>query len=199
MALGGTLSRNSASSLVSSWRPSVGEVGQLPRPRPGRHHDVAGLERHLLGAVVPDDADVPGAVDAAAPVDGRGLRLAQQALDAAVQRLHHLVAPAGGDAVVEAHLPGVDAETVTVAHLVEQRGALQQRLGGDAAAMQARPAHLLCLDDGCAETELPGADGGDVAAGAPAQEHHVVALWHAPEYRSAHPRPSPFRPPPPWR
>ena len=121
-----------------------------------------------------------------AAVHGRRFGLPEAALDAAVQRSHHLVAAAGGGRVVEAHLAGVDAEAVPLANLVEQSGALQQRLGGDAAAVQAGAAHLVRLNDGGAQAQLPGADGGDIAAGAPAQDDDVKALWHAAEYRSAH-------------
>ena len=52
---------------------------------------------------------------------------------------------------------------------------MQQRLGGDAAAVQAGAAeHGVLLDHGDLQAELAGADGGDVAAGAAADDDEVV-------------------------
>ena len=56
---------------------------------------------------------------------------------------------------------------------------LEQRLGRDAAPEQAGAAErLLLLDDGGLEAELRGADRGDVAAGARADDDDVVFLGH---------------------
>ena len=57
---------------------------------------------------------------------------------------------------------------------------LEQRLGRDAAPQQTGPAErFLLLDDRDVQAELRGADGGDVAAGAGADDDHVVLVRHS--------------------
>ena len=60
---------------------------------------------------------------------------------------------------------------------------LEQRLGGDAAPVQAGAAeHRLPFDDGGLQAELGGADRGDVAAGAGADDDDVVFVGHGAGY-----------------
>ena len=71
-------------------------------------------------------------------------------------------------------LGGDDAVRLGVLELVEQVGGVEQGLGRDAAAVQAGAAEEgILLDDGGLETELAGADGGDVAAGTGAENRDV--------------------------
>ena len=107
-------------------------------------------------------------------LEHRHLVLAQQALDAGRELVDHLVLARHDDGQVELRLPGHDAERLRVRELVEQVGRVQQRLGRDAAAMEAGSAQeRILLDDGGLEAELPGADRGDIAAGAGAQNCDV--------------------------
>ena len=78
------------------------------------------------------------------------------------------------DAVVGLDRPGLDAEILgVVRHDVGDPGAVQQRLGGDAADVDADAAELLLLDHRGGEAELRGTDGGDVARRAAAEDDHV--------------------------
>ena len=59
----------------------------------------------------------------------------------------------------------LDAELLlVVGQHVGKLGVLEQRLGGDAADVEAHPAPVLVLHDGDGLAELSRADGGDVAA-----------------------------------
>jgi hypothetical protein len=58
-------------------------------------------------------------------------------------------------------------------HVVEDFGRAQQRLGRDAAPVEADAAEIVALDDCRLEAELSGADGGDIAARTGADDHNV--------------------------
>ena len=77
---------------------------------------------------------------------------------------------------IEADLLGRQAVVLGVLQVVEDLGRAQQRLGGDAAPVEADAAQIVALDDGRLEAELGGADGRDVAAGARADDDDVEAL-----------------------
>ncbi len=63
-----------------------------------------------------------------------------------------------------------------VGRLVEHLGGIEQRLGGNAADVQARAAERLALlDDGDLHAELRGADRADIAARAGAEDNEIVA------------------------
>src|SRR6185312_6117025 len=63
---------------------------------------------------------------------------------------------------------------------MEALGGMQQRLGGDAADVQAGAAEAAALvDAGGGEAQLSGPDGGVVAAGAAADHDHVERVSHA--------------------
>ena len=83
-----------------------------------------------------------------------------------------------GDRVVEVDVPGRDPEGVRMAQLVEERGALEQRLGRDAAAVEARAADLVLLHQHDAETELGRADRRGVAAHPAPENGDVKSLGH---------------------
>ena len=69
---------------------------------------------------------------------------------------------------------GLEAELAGAVEQVEHLGGAQERLGRDAAPVEADAAELGLLDAGDPQPELRGADGGDVAAGARADDHDVV-------------------------
>jgi hypothetical protein len=56
---------------------------------------------------------------------------------------------------------------------VRDLGVAEQRLGGDAADVEAHPAPVLLLDHGHVLAELGRADGGDVAAGPGAEDDDI--------------------------
>ena len=68
---------------------------------------------------------------------------------------------------------GVDAELAAVPGRVGHLGGVQDRLGRDAAAMQAGAADLVLLDQGDPQTELGGAQRARVAAAAGPEDDHV--------------------------
>src|SRR5207302_8217712 len=53
---------------------------------------------------------------------------------------------------------------------------MEQRLGGDAAAVEARTAEPVALDDGDTHAQIGGTQGRRVAAGPAAQDHDVEAV-----------------------
>ena len=72
-----------------------------------------------------------------------------------------------------------EAPLLPVLRDLERVGVLEQRLGRDAAPVEAGAAeHRRALDDGGLQPELRGADRGDVAAGARADDDHVVFVRH---------------------
>ena len=58
------------------------------------------------------------------------------------------------------------------------RSGLQIRLGGDAAAVQARAPERATLDDGDLETRRGGVERRPIAAGSPADHHEIELLFH---------------------
>ena len=77
---------------------------------------------------------------------------------------------------VEADLLGRQAVVLGVLQVVEDLGRAQQRLGRDAAPVEADAAQVVALHDRRLEAELGGADGRDVAAGPGADDDDVEAL-----------------------
>ncbi len=152
---------------------------ELARHRADGEDDVLGGVGLLLAVRALDfDLARPGEPPAAAdPVD---LVLLEQELDALGVGVDDVLLALLDAHHVEGGRGDVDAEVVGLADLVEHRRRLQQRLGRDAAALQARAAELgVLLDHRHLEPELTGADAGDVAAGAAADDDHVV-IGHRP-------------------
>ena len=79
--------------------------------------------------------------------------------------------------VVERDLAGdVDAELGRLLDLVEHVRGFEKRLGRNAAAVETGAAELEFFDDGDIETELLGADRGDIAAGAAAEDDEIELM-----------------------
>src|SRR5205807_793371 len=129
-----------------------------------------------LGAV---DAGATVALQDAAALDDLDPVLAHQPLDALPELVDHPVPPAGDAPVVEGDPWGDDAELLAaVAHLVQQAGGLQQRLGRDAADVQAGAAELGPLHDRDPLAELRRPDRRRVPAGPAAQDQDVELSGH---------------------
>jgi hypothetical protein len=142
--------------------------------------DDAVVEGDGLGRSVVE-GDLQGVrVDEAAPAVEFGdvvlLHQEVHALDAAVG---HLPAALHRGREVEADL-AADAEGLGLrAEDVRQFGVAQQRLGGDAAHVQADTAPVLLLDDGGLESELGGADRRDIPTWTGAEDNNVKVRGHA--------------------
>ena len=109
----------------------------------------------------PATRTLPGPAMLPVPLEGVDLVLLEQEGDAGGVRLHHAVLVAHHGREVELRRADLDAEALeSVAGQLEHLGDVQQRLGRDAADVQAGAAegrHL--LDDRHLEAELGGLDG----------------------------------------
>src|SRR4051812_16185887 len=105
------------------------------------------------------------------------LVLPEQARDAFTELVGDRAAAA--DHLGEIDLDVADGDAVrggVVADSADELAVLEQRLGRDAAPVEARAAKVFLLDAQDALLELPGADGGGVTAGAAADDHDVVLV-----------------------
>ena len=112
-----------------------------------------------------------------APHDAH-LVLFEQELDAAEELSHDLITPATGDRVIETDRRRGDTKRLGVLQLVEQCRALQQRLCGDASAMQARAAHLVLFDERDAKPQLRCSERRRVASHASTENRDVEPIRH---------------------
>ena len=118
----------------------------------------------------------PGLVIFASPQITCTLFFSEKAGNAAVQAagdaaraLHH-----GGG--IEGHIVRRKAIVLGVFHVVIDFRGAQQRLGGNAAPVQANAAEVFALDDSRLEAKLGGADGRHIAAGAGADDENVETI-----------------------
>jgi hypothetical protein len=79
---------------------------------------------------------------------------------------------------IKANLIRRQAVVLGVFHVVVDFGRAQQRLGRDAAPVEADAAEMLALDNGGLHAELGGADGGDIAARSATDDDDVVSVCH---------------------
>ncbi len=106
--------------------------------------------------------------------------LGKQEADAIFQFVGDLSAAA--DDLGEIDCDPVDGDAVLLgimANLVNERAIFQQRLGGNAAPVEARAAEVFFFDAEDAFFELPGANGGGIARGAAADDDNVPVIFHA--------------------
>ena len=123
------------------------------------------LLRHLERAA----AREPGVA-----LDHRDPVLLHQVRDPAGELVRHL-ARIGDDLLdIDRDLAHADAEIAEPAERVAKLGDPEQRLGGDAAPVEADAAEALALDHGGLEAELARADRGDIAARSAADDDHVI-------------------------
>ena len=145
---------------------------QLAGPRAGGDDDVLGGQLGLLA--VGGHRHLARRGDRALAHVHRDLVLLHQVRDALVELLGHAAAAGDDLGEVRLHLAGDQAEAVGVAHMVQHLARAEQRLGRDAAPVEADAAKVLALDDRGLEAELRGADRGDIAAGPGAEDDEVV-------------------------
>ena len=93
--------------------------------------------------------------------------------------LDHRVAALAEGRVIERHsVPAGEPELRTLhLHAMEEVGGLEQRLGRDAAAVEAGPAQSVALDDRHLHPELGGADRAHVAHPTPQDEQIEMLLF----------------------
>ena len=89
-------------------------------------------------------------------------------------RVGHLAAAIPRGAEVEVHVTRDAEQLGLVVEDVREVGVAQERLGGDAAHVQADTAPVLLFDDRNGKAELSGSDGRDITAGARAENGDVV-------------------------
>ena len=143
------------------------QAGQALGVRPGGQHDVPALVPLAV------DLDRGGADQPAHALDEGDLPALHQALQALVEPRDDAVLVLVDRGHVDAVEGGPDAELLALAAGVGDLGRVQQRLGRDAAAVQAGAAELVLLDQGDLHAELGRAQGAGVAAAAAAEDDEV--------------------------
>ena len=164
-----------ASSLVMMRLPIELDPRHAARLRSGGDDDLLPGGQRLLVAL--GDLDLAAAGEPAAALDPGDLVLLEQQLDAAGEALDDLVLAGLHLGHVEADDRLAEGEAPFLPGLgdLQRMRMLEQRLGGDAAPVQAGAAeHRRPLDHRGAQAELGGANGGDVAAGSRADDDYVV-------------------------
>ncbi len=162
--------------LVGPDQPAVGlEARQGPRPRAGGDDDVPGLDIGKRLARFANDGDRASAFQPRRPVDHGDVVLPHEIGDAVGKPLGHFAAPLDHRREIEADIVGGEPELGRVPHRPVELGGAEQRLGGDAAPVEADAAEMLALDDRGLHAELRRADGGDIAAGAGADDGEIEA------------------------
>src|SRR4029077_1709802 len=110
--------------------------------------------------------------------DALDLVLFEQELDAFGVGIDDILLAGLDDVPVESHVADGDPELLRLLDFRPDVGVLEERFGGDAAAVQARATQKwIFLDDGDLHAELACADAGDIAARTAADDHHVVLFF----------------------
>ena len=139
----------------------------------------AGAERALGRlALASLDGDLAGRVDHRLAPDHGDLVLLHQEADAVVEPFRHRARALDHGGRIEADLLDREPVVLGVLQVVEDLGRAQQRLGRDAAPVEADAAQIFALDDRGLEAELRRADRGDVAAGPGADDDDVEGVCH---------------------
>ena len=148
------------------------EAGQHARPRAGGDDDVLGLivrparaRPWALRLFEAFTVTLPGASIIASPQITDDLVLLHEEADAVVEAFGHAARALDHGGGVIADIVGFQPIVLGVLHVVINFRRTQQRLGRDAAPVEADAAEIVALDDRRLEAELRRADGGDVAAG----------------------------------
>jgi hypothetical protein len=141
---------------------------------PGREQHVLRFD-DLVAILSAGHRDLAGTEEAPVSVHALDLVLAEEELDSLGVLGDDLVLVLVDAGHLDADVLGVHADLGAGLRLLEHGGAVEQALGGDAAAQQAGTAEpLVALDHHYLEPELPRANGGDVAAGASADDREIV-------------------------
>ncbi len=152
--------------------PSAGRERQVARAGAGGDDDVLGREG--LGALLALHLERVGALEGSRAHVHGDLVLLHQVRDALVELFGDATAALHHRLKIGLYLFGNQAVILGVLHVVKDLGRAQQRLGRDAAPVEADPAEQLALDDRRLEPELRGADRRDIAAGARSEDDDVV-------------------------
>ena len=122
------------------------------------------------------DDDLARRVDHRFAPNDRDLVLAHEKADAVIEPLrHHARTFDDGGGIVSDVLRG-EAVVLRVLHVMIDLGRTQQRLGGNAAPVEANAAEIIPFDDRGLEPELRRADRGDIAAGSRADDDDVERI-----------------------
>ena len=133
------------------------------------------IGQHLAARADHGDAPLPS--EPRRPLDHLDLVLAHEVGDAVRQPLGDFAAALDHARKVEADIVAGQPELAGAPHGRVELGGAQQRLGRDAAPVEADAAELLALDDRDLHAELGGADGGDIAAGPRADNCEIEARF----------------------
>ena len=160
--------------------PNQFAIGFQPRQVAGAgaggQHDVLGGD--FLGALVGLDADLAGRGQGGLAHDDGDLVFLEQVADAACQLLGHATRALDHGIEVIAGLFDRKPEFLGAVHEVEHLGRAQQRLGRDAAPVEADAAEILALDDRGFEAQLRRTDRRDITAGARADDDEIEFSSH---------------------
>src|SRR5579862_2763464 len=155
-------------------------------PRAGGDDDVlcligAGAERALRRlAVAGLYGDFSWRVDDGFAPDHGDLVLPHQKADAVVEPLRYGARAFHDGGRIVGHFPGGEPVILGVLQVVEDFRGAEQRLGRDAAPVEADAAQIVTLHDRGFESELRGADGADIAARSRADDDDVeIRLSHS--------------------
>ena len=124
------------------------------------------------------DRDLAGGIDHRLAPDHRDLVLLHQEADAVIEALRHRARALHHRARVIGHFLGGEAVIPGVLHVVVDFRRTQQRLGGNAAPVEADAAEIGALDDRRLEAELRRADRGDIASRPGADDDDVEGFGH---------------------
>ena len=166
--------------LVGPDAYAVGlETWKTSGPRAGGYDDVFRRDRRQDRAVRSGQTDAVGPFEPPCRIEHRNLVLLHEKSDAVGQLFGH--GPAALDDPVEIEAETLDAETEDfgLGDLPVELGGAQERLGGNAAPVQADAPEMLPLDDRRPHAELGGANGGHVTARSAADNDEI-------EFRIAH-------------
>src|SRR5215210_8094117 len=142
--------------------------------RPLEHAVPAAARRAVVARLA--DPNLCRPLETAAALDPGDLVLVDEGFEPGPHPLHDLVAPGGDLRVVDPGFAGdVDAVIGGVTDALREPGRFEQRLGRDAAAVEARPADLVLVDERDLQPQLRGAEGRRVAA-RPGTEHDDVEV-----------------------
>jgi hypothetical protein len=158
------------------------DLRQGPRPRAHRQHDRLRLDGAVAACLQGHDhlrGPCP-LLQLRRSLDDLDLVLLHQEGDALVHLGRDAARPLDDGVEVKRGAGRRQAVVLQVRQALVFLAGLQQRLGGDAAPVQADAAQILTLDDGRLQTQLAGADGGDIAARAGA-DHDEVEFGHEPD------------------
>ena len=144
--------------------------------RAGGHDD--GLGRNEFGAVGQRRFHGARAGQPASALEDRYAARLQEALDAAAELANHAVLTPDHRGVVRGHVLDPDAEAGRLLGELEDLGAAEEGLGGDAAAVQADAAEAVGIDQNDLRVQRGCAQGRHVAAGTAAKHTYVGLKGH---------------------